>query len=83
MKTAAEMMSSYQIRREGWAALTERLGVSGAMRFLMQYDPGQDDYTRERNRILKGLRWSDVTGRLREVEDPAKLARRRKARRGR
>jgi len=33
-------MSLYQIRMEGWKALTERLGPAGAMRFMMQYDPG-------------------------------------------
>jgi hypothetical protein len=30
----------YEIRMEGWMALTDRLGPAGAMRFIMQYDPG-------------------------------------------
>jgi hypothetical protein len=34
-------LSAYELRREGWRALTERLGISGAIRFLMQYDPGR------------------------------------------
>ena len=37
--------SLYQIRMEGWQALTERLGPAGAMRFMMQYDPGHGDYS--------------------------------------
>ena len=51
----ASTMSAYQIRLEGWKALTERLGPSGAMRFMMQYDPGHDDYTEERRKIFADL----------------------------
>ena len=47
-------LSAYELRREGWKALTERLGVSGAMRFLMQYDPGHGDYTLERRDLFAG-----------------------------
>jgi len=45
-------MSLYQIRMEGWKALTERLGPAGAMRFMMQYDPGHGDYSKERHEIF-------------------------------
>ncbi len=48
-------MSPYQIRMEGWKALTERLGAAGAMRFMMQYDPGLGDYTKERQDLFAGL----------------------------
>ena len=48
-------LSAYELRREGWIALTERLGVSGAIRFLMQYDPGRGDYTVERREIHADL----------------------------
>lgn len=48
-------MSLYQIRMEGWKALTERLGPSGAMRFMMQYDPGYGDYSKERHELFDSL----------------------------
>lgn len=48
-------MSLYQIRREGWQALTERLGPAGAMRFMMQYDAGYGDYTEERRHLFADL----------------------------
>ncbi len=48
-------MSLYQIRREGWQALTERLGPAGAMRFMMQYDTGYGDYTEERRDLFADL----------------------------
>jgi hypothetical protein len=40
---------------EGWKALTERLGPAGAMRFMMQYDTGYGDYTKERQNIFAEL----------------------------
>jgi len=51
----AARLSNYEIRAEGWRALTERLGVSGAIRFLMEYDPGRGDYVEERREFLKLL----------------------------
>jgi hypothetical protein len=55
MSSARPVLSAYELRREGWAALTERLGVSGAIRFMMQYDPGQGDYTEERRALFGHL----------------------------
>ena len=51
----ASSLSNCEIRLEGWKALTERLGVSGAIHFLTQYDPGRGYYTEERHRLLAGL----------------------------
>jgi hypothetical protein len=51
----AKPMSLYQIRREGWQALTQRLGPAGAMRFMMQYDTGYGDYTEERRHLFADL----------------------------
>ena len=62
-------MSAYQIRLEGWKALTERLGPSGAMRFMMQYDPGQGDYTMERQKIFADLEIEDLIAAVRREPD--------------
>jgi hypothetical protein len=45
---------------EGWKALTERLGAAGAMRFMMQYDPGHGDYSKERREIFAALTLDDL-----------------------
>jgi hypothetical protein len=58
-------MSPYEIRLEGWKALTERLGPAGAMRFMMQYDPGHDDYTKERQEIFADLEIDELLGAVR------------------
>lgn len=59
-------LSNYELRREGWKALTERLGVSGAIRFLMDYDPGRGDYVRERDSLFAGLTLDDALRAIRE-----------------
>ncbi|MCD8077568.1 MAG: hypothetical protein LUE63_04190 [Lachnospiraceae bacterium] len=37
-----------EVRRAGYAALNEALGPVGAVRFLQQFTPGSDDYTKEK-----------------------------------
>lgn len=61
-------LSAYQIRLEGWKALTERLGPAGAMRFMMQYDPGHGDYTNERQEIFADLDLEDLLASVRKQE---------------
>ncbi len=60
-------MSLYEIRMEGWKALTERLGPAGAMRFMMQYDPGSGDYSKERHEIFAALSIDEL---LAAIEPP-------------
>jgi len=55
-------MSLYQIRMEGWKALTDRLGPGGAMRFMMQYDPGHGDYSNDRHEIFDALTLDELLG---------------------
>lgn len=67
--TTPSRLSPYELRREGWQALTERLGVSGAVRFLMQYDPGRGDYTEERRELFADLSLDDALAEIRSRED--------------
>jgi hypothetical protein len=62
----AAKLSNYEIRAEGWKALTERLGVSGAIRFLMEYDPGHGDYAEERRELFCDLTLDEAIARARE-----------------
>lgn len=63
--TNSAHLSSYEIRAEGWRALTERLGVSGAIRFLMEYDRGHADYVEERRELFRELTLDDALERVR------------------
>jgi hypothetical protein len=65
--THSSSMSLYQIRMEGWKALTERLGPAGAMRFMMQYDPGYGDYSKDRHELFAGLTMDELL----DAIDPA------------
>lgn len=65
---ARPTLSAYEIRREGWKALTERLGVAGAMRFLMQYDPGHGDYTEERRILFQDLTLEEAIAAMKAAE---------------
>jgi hypothetical protein len=62
----AANLSSYEIRAEGWKALTERLGNSGAIRFLMEYDPGHGDYVEERRELFRELSLDEAISRARQ-----------------
>jgi len=42
------------------ARVDRSLGPAGAMRFMMQYDPGDGDYTRERQQILENLIFDEI-----------------------
>jgi hypothetical protein len=69
--TKSSSMSAYQIRLEGWKALTERLGPAGAMRFMMQYDPRHGDYTKERQEIFGDLELEDLLIAIRQKKGSA------------
>jgi hypothetical protein len=43
-----------EIQKAGWEALKKQLGLPGALRFLLQYDKGEEDYTKLRRKYFKG-----------------------------
>ncbi|OIO75408.1 MAG: hypothetical protein AUJ85_03180 [Elusimicrobia bacterium CG1_02_37_114] len=51
MQTVNHMVNE-EIRIEGWNALVTRLGVAGATRFLLEYQSGKGNYTKERKHIF-------------------------------
>lgn len=54
-----------ELRRRGLEILVRELGYVNAMRFLLQYETGQGDYTRDRDQILPN--WS-VTEMVQEAD---------------
>jgi hypothetical protein len=66
VRNRAASLSNYEIRAEGWKALTERLGIAGAIRFLMEYDPGRGNYVEERRELFRDLTLDEAIARARE-----------------
>ena len=41
-----------EIKKVGWEALVEKLGIAGATMFVVEHEKGYGDYTEERRRIF-------------------------------
>ena len=54
MKKIKEM-TPVEIQKAGWEALKKQLGLVGAVRFLLQYEKGEGDYTRLRREMFKDM----------------------------
>ena len=63
MKT--EMLNPAELRAAGYKALAAALGPLGMARFLLQFEHGHGDYTRERRQHLQDKSVSTVTARIR------------------
>jgi hypothetical protein len=46
-------LTPVEIQKAGWEALKKQLGIVGALRFLLQYEKGEGDYTKLRRRFFK------------------------------
>jgi len=46
--------TGYEISQLGFSALVNKLGAGGALQFILQYERGAGDYTKERKRIFRG-----------------------------
>ena len=49
-----------EIRRAGWDALREKLGLASALKFILDYDRGEGNYTELRKKIFKGKTVRDI-----------------------
>lgn len=59
-------LSMPEIRREGLAALVERPGSAGAVRFLRMLTPGEGNYTQDRHVWLDGLTAAEIGAEIQE-----------------
>jgi hypothetical protein len=53
-------MSLRQIREVGLEALTKALGPVGMVRFLKQFEKGSGDYTKNREKWLRGISLQNI-----------------------
>jgi hypothetical protein len=71
-------MTPTEIRRQGIAALRERLGVMGMIRFLQQLQVPTGDYTIDRRLWMDQLTLDDIAELARQNRAKAKRSRARK-----
>ncbi len=54
-----------EIKTKGWNALVKELGYAGATKFILLYEPGKGNYTKERKKLFKNVRIEDI---LKEIK---------------
>jgi len=64
------IMTLEQIRETGLAALLERLGPDGMIRFLQQFESGTGDYSAERHQWLDHLTLDQVIAQVQRKQKP-------------
>jgi hypothetical protein len=55
-----------EIKTKGWNALVKELGYSGATKFILLYEPGEGDYTKERKKLFKDIKVEEI---LKEIKE--------------
>ena len=60
LKRKMMKMTPSEIRKKGYKALVEALGVPGMIRFLQQFDAGYGDYTKERHQWLDKVTLEEI-----------------------
>jgi len=60
------MMKASEISRRGYNALIQELGYAGAARFLLRFESGTGDYTKERHQWLDPLTMEDFRSFVRQ-----------------
>ena len=54
MSIPLKELTPVEIRRAGWEALKEKLGPASAIKFILDYDRGEGNYTELRKEMFSG-----------------------------
>jgi hypothetical protein len=55
-----------EIRIKGWKALVKELGYAGATKFILQFENGLVDYTKDRQKLLNGISLENIFEEIKE-----------------
>lgn len=55
-----------EIKTKGWNALVKELGYAGATKFILLYEPGEGNYTKERKELFKGVTIEEIIKEIKE-----------------
>ena len=59
-------LTPIEIQKAGWEALKKQLGLVGALRFLLQYERGEGDYTKLRKELFKDETVESIINRMKK-----------------
>ena len=57
-----------EIKTMGWRALVKELGYAGATKFILLYEKGEGNYTKERKELFKGITIEDIVKEIKETK---------------
>ena len=57
-----------EIKTKGWMSLVKELGHSGATKFILLYEPGKGDYTKERKELFKDITVEKIVSEIKRSE---------------
>ncbi|MBI4654425.1 MAG: hypothetical protein HY752_05470 [Nitrospirae bacterium] len=75
MRKALEL-TPVELRKAGWKVLKEHLGVADALKFFLQYEKGEGDYTKLRRELFKDETVESLISRMKREGKIAKGSRR-------
>ena len=73
-------LTPVEIQRAGWEALKKELGLTGALRFLLQYERGEGDYTKLRRKLFKDETVESLMDKMRKRRRTSENCKRTEAR---
>lgn len=66
-------MTPMEIKRKGYEALVNALGVAGTIRFLQQFDVGHSDYSKERHQWLDEVNLGEFMNDIKQLREEKSL----------
>lgn len=58
-----------EIKTKGWNALVKELGYSGATRFILLYETGEGDYTKERKKLFQDITIEEIVSEIKKSKN--------------
>lgn len=62
-------MSLAEVKIKGWAALVRDLGYAGATKFMLLYQTGEGNYTKERKELLGDVPIKEMVKEIKQGTD--------------
>lgn len=58
-----------ETKSKGWKALVKELGYAGATKFILLYETGEGNYTKERHQLFKDTTIEEIMKGIKEIRE--------------